>query len=94
MLLKDNRLRGKYLDQSDIESCGWIHTGGQLISSGRQDYEKGNWCLSYNTRHHTLNVFIKDPSLEENYPSNCGTFRGECKSINELRKIIKWLNIK
>ena len=23
MLLKDNRLRGKYLDQSDIESLGW-----------------------------------------------------------------------
>ena len=26
IILKDNRLRGKYLDQSDIESLGWEHT--------------------------------------------------------------------
>jgi hypothetical protein len=86
-------IRTKYLDQSDIESCGWIHTGGQLISSGRQDYEKAGMMLKYFPRHHSLFIAKAiNPDAMDGFAEKL--FDGECKSINELRKIMEWLNIK
>jgi hypothetical protein len=88
-----NTYRTKYLDQSDIESCGWIHTGGQLVSHGRQDYEKAGMMLKYFPRHHSLFIAKAiNPDAMDGFAEKL--FDGECKSINELRKIIKWLNIK
>ena len=81
------------LNQSDIESCGWIHTGGQLVSHGRQDYEKAGMMLKYFPRHHSLFIAKAiNPDAMDGFAEKL--FDGECKSINELRKIIKWLNIK
>lgn len=90
---KEGRVRTKYLDQFDIESLGWKFTGGQMISNGRKDFKKGNWLLIFRTKDHTINLILTDDSPEEKYAITSGTYRGECKSINELRNIMKYLNI-
>jgi hypothetical protein len=87
MLLKDNRLRGKYLHQSDIESLGW-------------EFDKSRGIpLEY---HYTKEVNLKKYKLTKlSTKIHIGIlqqgntlYEGECKSINELRKIMEWLNIK
>jgi hypothetical protein len=88
-----NTYRTKYLDQSDIESCGWIKDWDQNSSysdcyklitksdiSGQSDDE---WVLWQ---------YDKIVSISNELSNRC--FDGECKSINELRKIMEWLNIK
>lgn len=88
--LKDNRVRTKYLDQSDIESCGWEYDGNDTDGWNKYYLFTGDtsWYL-----HHGYNneiLIIK----YENHKSKGTFYNGECKSINELRKIMKWLNIK
>jgi hypothetical protein len=86
-------IRTKYLDQSDIESLGWTHVGGQLVSHGRQDYEKPGMMLKHFPRHNSLFIAKAiNPDALDGFAEKL--FDGECKSINELRKIMNWLNIK
>jgi len=86
-------IKTRYLDQSDIESCGWIKDWDENSSysdcyklitksdiSGQSDDE---WVLWQ---------YDKIVSIDNELSNRC--FEGECKSINELRKIMKWLNIK
>ena len=90
--LADGAMRVKYLDQSDIESCGWKHTGGQMISDGRQDYEKAGMMLKHFPRHNSLFIAKAiDPNVMDGFAEKL--FDGECKSINELRFIQKLLGI-
>ncbi len=93
-------LRSKWLTKEQIESCGWEHTGGQLISTGRQDYQIGNYilrhyCYSPPRTLSLVTIYTKeDPMAMGNY-SGVGKclFDGECKSINELKTLMKWLHI-
>lgn len=83
-------IRTKYLDQSDIESCGWEYDGNDTDGWNKYYLFTGDtsWYL-----HHGYNneiLIIK----YENHKSKGTFYNGECKSINELRKIMKWLNIK
>ena len=107
MLLKDNRLRGKYLDQSDIESLGWENCRKLTDWFGKNDkpnqvgFDMQNMMLGYDYDSHILAITVTDPTKSEDgktevydYPKNVKWFRGECKSINELRKLMEWLNIK
>ena len=77
----------KYLDQSDIESLGW-------------EFDKSRGIpLEY---HYTKEVNLKKYKLTKlSTKIHIGIlqqgntlYEGECKSINELRKIMEWLNIK
>ena len=79
-------IRTKYLDQSDIESCGWEQMISNNIDDNECIFRIGNIQLDYNTDTNWL--YIND-RIEYD---KC--FKGECKSINELRTIMKWLNIK
>jgi len=86
-------LRTKYLDQSDIESCGWIKDWDEnsnysdcyklLTKSDINGQSDDEWVLWQ---------YDKIVSISNELSNRC--FDGECKSINELRKIMKWLNIK
>jgi len=82
-------IRTKYLDQSDIESLGWVC----------QEYTQDGYNQSY----------TKLVSSESGYDliycagwggkwqiddRGNGVFWGEIKSINELKKIMQYLNIK
>ena len=84
--LADGAMRVKYLDQSDIESCGWEQMISNNIDDNECIFRIGNIQLDYNTDTNWL--YIND-RIEYD---KC--FKGECKSINELRTIMKWLNIK
>ena len=105
--LADGAMRVKYLDQSDIESCGWTDIKDVERWMGRPPMytwsaRKDNVIMGYNSEDHTIVIDIRDPTKtvdgkndEYNFPEiKYGRFRGECKSINELRKIMQWLNIK
>jgi hypothetical protein len=100
-------LRTKYLDQSDIESLGWENCRKLTDWFGKNDkpnqvgFDMQNMMLGYDYDSHILAITVKDPTKSEDgktevydYPKNVKWFRGECKSINELRKIMEWLNIK
>jgi hypothetical protein len=80
-------IRTRYLDQSDIESLGW-------------EFDKSRGIpLEY---HYTKEVNLKKYKLTKlSTKIHIGVlqqgntlYEGECKSINELRKIMGWLNIK
>jgi len=82
-------VRTKYLDKSDIESCGWTC----------QEYSQDGYNQSY-----TKNVdsesgydLIYCAAWDKKWQiDDCGEgiYWGEIKSINELRQIMKWLKIK
>lgn len=95
-LLRNNHLRTKYLDREDIESLGWElwRVVDKAMGRDSESFTLGNWMMGYNYDTHTIGILILDPSKELDYPNNCGTYRGECKSINELRTLMKWLKIK
>lgn len=90
---EESPIRTKYLDQSDIESCGWVkdwdensnYTGCYklLVKSDINGQSDDNWELWQ---------YGKIVSISNELGNRC--FDGECKSINELRKIMQWLYIK
>jgi len=92
-VFKAGSLRTKYLDQSDIESCGWIKDWDEnsnysdcyklLTKSDINGQSDDEWVLWQ---------YDKIVSISNELSNRC--FDGECKSINELRKIMEWLNIK
>lgn len=88
-------LRTKYLDKEDIESCGWEF----LEERAYVDFYEWPKEIIKN-KHYKLFVNI---NKQENSPkriihidSPIGdiSFRGICKSKNELRTLMKWLDIK
>jgi hypothetical protein len=84
--------RVPYLTKEQIESEGWRHTGGKLISGAEQIFEKDNYMMLYSTDSKKIVFLIRDPSLVKDYYQE-PTFRGECKDINTFRKLIKLLGI-
>lgn len=109
-----NTFRTKYLDQEDIEKCGWKQVikflGKNVIPDPNQGlrlhFEINEISRYFEddketfTLHHTLlltqwngipQVIIK---MEYAPGHHDGAFRGECKSVNELRKIMKMIGIK
>lgn len=105
-LIQDNRLRTKYLDKEDIESMGWVDIRDTEKWENREPmYYWGakykNAMMGYNPKDNTIAITYLDPCKtidgkedEYNYPeTKYGQFRGECKSINELRILMKWLHI-
>lgn len=104
--LSSKRIRTPYLTKEQIEAEGWKLSKYSMLFAdfSKEDFQedyyaylftKDNYTLVYNTENKILSIVITDPSLGED--SDLGKipiFRGECKSINEFRTIIKLLNIK
>ncbi len=102
----DKYLRVKYLDKEDIENCGWINVRDvEWIFNRKPAYmwaaEIDNIMIGYDSENYLLSITVKDPTKtpdgkedEYEYPPKVGMYRGYCKSINELRKIMKLLGIK
>lgn len=84
-------IRTPYLSKEDIESLGWSHTGGQMISGGRQDYQKDGFFLTWPINYKTPTIIeIHNDGDYDEYET---FFKGECKSKNELKKIMEYLGI-
>ena len=79
--LKEGRLRVAYLTKEQIEKDGWKNTHFREDLSG---YNKGKFNLSF---YHD-NSFIRIWNGNEVI-----VFEGKCPSINELRQIMKLLEI-
>lgn len=95
-------IRTPYLTKEDIEKEGWIDEGLSVINvkggvENPWSFRKGNYIAAFWEDAKKLAIIVRDPSLIEEgkgfptYPMH--TFVGDCKSINEFRKITKWLNI-
>lgn len=80
-----NTIRTPYLSKEDIKSLEWKEDWNEYLFN--KDKYTLNWGQIVLENERTIWVRIKNQFLETLY-------YGECKSINELRKIIKWLNIK
>lgn len=86
-------IRTKYLDQQDIESLGW-----KLVDKEEKQYS--TWC-KFKNKDWELYVQLNDKYfprlLNLKAQGHCywkGNIKAECKSINELKTIMRFLNIK
>ncbi len=86
-------IRTKYLDREDIESLGWI-----LVAEELKQYS--HWC-NFESKDWELSVQLNDKyfprHLNLSGRKHCswkGNIKIDCKSINELKILMKWLDIK
>lgn len=87
--------RTKYLDKEDIEKEGYVYKGEY---KNKLEFEKGDvnfyggQFLNYNLDTKLL-IIIKNKGKFDNSGTPTGQyiFEGICKSINEFRKILKWI---
>lgn len=97
----DKFIRTKFLDKSDIESLGWVHTDlqGYFVRENKKTIYKLNYYTTNNfitidainkKRHSFANILYPGEFYEL---SDVRLFTGQCKSINELRIIHKLLQI-
>lgn len=87
-------IRTKYLDKEDIESLGWKYTAKSIDIWFKKEgvFERTSWTskkatLHYNLEDKWLFIYLDDMGDETTI------FTGKCPSINELRTIMKLLNI-
>jgi len=82
-------VRIPYIDKEDFESLGWkLKNAGEDIVS----MEKGDYRLLYHTIDNKLlplALYITRVSFGNSIP----IFSGKCKSKNELKQILKFLDI-
>lgn len=95
-----DKWRVPYLTKEQIEAEGWKFTA----TSVDLWFEKeGDVSLGFFVSKYILHYGSKEHPKGSNdcrlrvYADDCGSdyelFRGECKSINEFRKIIKWIGL-
>lgn len=86
MLHLDSRfIRTLYLTKEQIEREGWKEDRGY--------YVKNNIYLSYNEEDNNFITIDAGDPFTSDACDNDFIFKGECKSINEFRKICKFLKI-
>jgi len=85
--LYSKTIRVKYLDQSDIESLGWVEQQDEV-----KYFELSNHRLYWFNS--TIISIDKVFKADNNYVSISQIFRGSCKNISELKKLMQQLNIK
>lgn len=76
---EESPIRTKYLDKSNVESLGWVYSEKYKNYCLKEVYKLSWWNLSDKWAISYYNEII---------------YIGNIKSINELRKIMQWLNIK
>jgi hypothetical protein len=83
-------IRVPYLTKEQIESEGWVFS--KEINDGYifNNLEK-NYMMGYNVNTKEITILTRDPSHKHYYAQS--SFKGNCKCINEFRKIIKLLGI-
>jgi len=94
-----NTYRTRYLDKEDIESCGWKWLGtiyGENMTSKTSMYELSTGTEIKDTKENRwqMKYSYDNQKASISQGTNWMRFFGECKSINELKKIMQWLNIK
>lgn len=80
----NNNVRVKYLDTTDLDVCNWVQSKELKYSF----LFKGHGTNGSMVVNHDSNGFIQNISIFEPQQHSC-VFRGTCKNINELRRIMK-----
>lgn len=92
-------VRVPYLNKQQIEELGWVHTGGQLVSHGRQDYSiaipEEDMGMEYKLSHHPKSnrIDITVVSYSDMGGNEYTLYLGECKDKNVLKLLMKLLKI-
>lgn len=81
-----NYLRTPYLTKEQIEAEGWIHKQYVKDSQLVFNFVKGDWYLEY--------WVGQIPYIEIGREGYDTGYNGNCKSVNEFRKLQNWLGIK
>lgn len=89
-------IRTKYFDRQGIESLGWIRDTTKTGGRG-QNYRLGlHWILNFFTAARVEGELITEMcpfiTMTLDYAPHV-IFRGFCRSINEFKRIIDYLNI-
>ena len=100
--IKQKIIRTKYLDQEDIEKCGWIYREDsfhrKVVEEKGGIYTPTHYWFVMNNSNITLTwypgQYVMIQKENPNYMLPSVKYKGECKSINELRKIMKMIGIK
>ena len=97
-------VRTKYLDSQDIESEGWVYkwVDTEIFGLEKQytktleiDETTGKFTLMHCTdENRTINVYVKMEDRDYETEDGDRIYNGQCKSKNELRKLMTWLQIK
>lgn len=80
-LRQDNWIRTPYLTKEQIEAEGWKINPDIHMLNGNA-FKKDEWELEWTGK------YIKIWK-----PNQFGIYKGECKSINEFKTLMKWLKL-
>lgn len=96
-LKQDNWIRTPYLTREQIEAEGWILSDDKLLThpEGHQVWVHiiHNKDYKYVTMYVPHNEYLSIRRDTLNSELSIYVYQGKCKSINEFRTIIKWLEI-
>ena len=102
--LKNQLLRTPYLSKEDIESLGWefieeINYSNNIIGDDIRQFFRKDFQSDILLNFYYELVLLSDYRIaiylcSPHDKNGATSFFGECKSINELKKILKWLKIK
>ena len=94
--IKDEEIRVKYLDKSDIESCGFkkigIEQNCDRFFTGRYYLPNTDYKLFFDVLH-GKRVYICINEKWGDYPSGKVVFAGNINNISELKILLKQLGI-
>ncbi len=94
--LEQSHIRVPYLSKEQIEVEGWVLDCQLTDISSR--YTKDSMLLLHNSENHNLVLCQKSMIGMEwgkiGITDTPSVFKGQCKSINEFRKIVSYLGIK
>lgn len=91
-----NIVKVKYLDKEDIESLGWNRDKVRSEDLTTQLFWKDNFTLIFNKDNSEITIFVRDPSLNQQYLKEITTHLVSkiiIKNKSELIKLLKQLQI-
>lgn len=94
--LKEGSIRTKRLDKEDIESLGWVEIPTIYGEAFKYKFLYKNYVLDFDPEYgKNIGIKLKSPFGERSlyYEHRIVIYYGNCPSINELKFLMKLLNI-
>ena len=98
---EDWAIQTKYLDKEDVESLGWKYSEDafhrKIIEEKGEVYNPTHYwfvCNGYGLTWYPNRDTIQITDDRQHFMMPIIVYSGPIKSINELRKLMQWLNIK
>lgn len=85
--------RTPYLTKQDIESLGWVYNGIDKFYTDCEVFQLNTVDKDNNYLNYFMKISFKDRWLQIEEMGSDTLFQGECKSINELRKVMNFTKI-